>query len=181
MRIEYLRPGAAMMWTVPGAGRGRQIRIVIEELPNGTWDWSVWETGRPGTSSFGVRDTAAAALADAAVAASTLGLAAPVGPKRAGEPIQPDRVAPFAAVEKTPHGPKLIVGGVCVHWWIGSDFEADAERMAAEINTVFLFRVPQLNNRNTLSGSSLCCRGQRNDPLASSLPFQWKTRIIPAL
>jgi hypothetical protein len=137
MRLEYIRPGAAMMWTVPGAGRGRQIRIVVEELPDGTWDWTVWEMGRPGTSNFGVRATAADALADAAVAASTLGLAGVVGALQVKAAVVTDHVAPFAAVEKTPDGPKLIVGGVCVHWWTSKEFEADAERMAAEVNAVF--------------------------------------------
>jgi hypothetical protein len=71
MRLEYLRPGAAMMWTMPGATRARQIRIVIEELPDGMWDWTVWESQRPATSKFGVRATAASALADAVAAATT--------------------------------------------------------------------------------------------------------------
>jgi len=138
MRLEYLRPGAAMMWTVPGAAQGRQIRIVVEELTDGTWDWTVWETGRPGTSNFGVRATAADALADAAIAASTLGLVGIGGAAQAKTAAETDRVPPFAAVvDKTPHGPKLFVGGVCVHWWISKEFEADVERMAAEINAVF--------------------------------------------
>lgn len=138
MRLEYLRPGAAMMWTVPGARRGRQIRIVVEELPDGNWDWTVWETGRPGTSNFSVWATVAGALADAAVAVSTLGLACIADLGHANAAIEPDRVTSFASVEKYPLGPKLIVGGVFVHLWIGTEFEADAERMAAEINAVFL-------------------------------------------
>jgi hypothetical protein len=97
----------------------------------------VWEAGRPETSSFGVRATAAGALAEAAIAASTIILAGPGNALVTSGVAAADRAVAFASVEKTPHGPKLIVGGVCVHWWISNDFEADAERMAAEINTVF--------------------------------------------
>jgi hypothetical protein len=137
MRLEYLRPGAAMMWTMPGARRTRQIRIVIEELPDGMWDWTVWESQRPATSKFGVRETAASALADAAVAAANFGLDGKAENEIAPGESRPDRVPTFANVEKTPQGPRLVVGGVCVHSWASTHHEPDADRMAAEINAVF--------------------------------------------
>jgi hypothetical protein len=137
MRLEYLRPGAAMMWTMPGATRARQIRIVVEELPDGTWDWTVWESQCPATSKFGVRETAAGALADAVVAAASFGLADDAKKEIAPGPSRPDHLETFANVEKTPQGPRLVVGGVCVHSWASTHHEPDADRMAAEINAVF--------------------------------------------
>jgi hypothetical protein len=110
---------------------------VVDELPDGTWDWTVWETGRPETSNFGVRATAAGALADAAVANSTLGLADIADGGRANAAAGSDRVAPFASVGKNPLGPDLIVGGICVRSWISKESKAVAEKMAAEINAAF--------------------------------------------
>jgi hypothetical protein len=137
MRLEYLRPGAAMMWTVPAANRSRQIRIVVEETPDRSWDWTVWETGRTGTSKFGVRATAAKALADAVAAATELGSSSSRDDAAGADP-EPDGVAIFAKVETAADGVRLCVGGVCVHHWTDAEHQRDAEKMAAEINAVFL-------------------------------------------
>lgn len=99
----------------------------------------VSETAGPGISNISVRATAATALADAMAVAASLGSAGVANTAGAAGDVKPDHlVPPFAWVEKTPHGPRLIVGGICVHKWISSDYEADADSMAAEINRVFL-------------------------------------------
>ncbi len=41
---------------------------------------------------------------------------------------------PFAYVERTEGGPRLIVGAVCARWWTGTKFEAEAQDMADQIN-----------------------------------------------
>jgi hypothetical protein len=57
--------------------------------------------------------------------------------RRSRGPVETSRVAPFVSVDKTPHGPKLIVGRIYVDWWTSKEFEADAEGMASEINAMF--------------------------------------------
>ncbi len=49
--------------------------------------------------------------------------------------------APFAAVDHTPDGPRLIVGGNYVRWWMGPAHAPEAEAMAAQINTAFAARI----------------------------------------
>jgi hypothetical protein len=48
---------------------------------------------------------------------------------------------PFAYVETTLVGPRLIVGGVCVRWWNGEKYEAEAQDMADQINEDLARRV----------------------------------------
>jgi hypothetical protein len=48
---------------------------------------------------------------------------------------------PFAAVEQTPDGPRLIVGGVYVRWWMSQAYAADATRLAELINAAFAERL----------------------------------------
>jgi hypothetical protein len=41
---------------------------------------------------------------------------------------------PFAYVETTLDRPRLIVGGVCVRWWNGAQYAAEAQDIADQIN-----------------------------------------------
>lgn len=57
--------------------------------------------------------------------------------RRPRSPVETNRVTPFVSMDKTPHGPKPIVGRIYVDWWTSKEFEASAEGMASEINAVF--------------------------------------------
>jgi hypothetical protein len=65
------RSGSAFHATVEDASGRVLYRLIVEELPNGTWDWAVW---RSGAQSFlgrhGVTDTIQEAI-QAAEAAAT--------------------------------------------------------------------------------------------------------------
>jgi hypothetical protein len=45
------RSGSAFHAAVEDATGRVLCRLIVEELPDGTWDWAVWETG--GRSSLG--------------------------------------------------------------------------------------------------------------------------------
>ncbi len=57
--------------------------------------------------------------------------------------------APFASIEHSPDGPRLIVGGICVRWWMGAAYQADAETMAAQINGAFAARLAGVPHHST--------------------------------
>ena len=75
MHRSHPGAGASMMWTTVQLDDGRAIRIVVEELPNGEWDWVVWDSGRADGSTYGVRATAVDAIDAVVAAAAILGLA----------------------------------------------------------------------------------------------------------
>lgn len=41
------RSGSALHATVEDSSGGVLIRLIVEELPNGSWDWAVWRPGDP--------------------------------------------------------------------------------------------------------------------------------------
>jgi hypothetical protein len=58
----------APVWLTRPAADGHPIRVVVEPLPNGKWDWTVWQDGRGRASRYGISAVRDAAI-DAAEAA----------------------------------------------------------------------------------------------------------------
>ena len=77
MRISSTQTDATMMWTTAPSVDGGPIRIVVEAVPGGMWDWTAWRADDPRSYVCGVAVTAAAAVV--AAAASELGLGSEAG------------------------------------------------------------------------------------------------------
>ena len=59
----------APLWLTRPAPDGHPIRVVVEPLPNGRWDWTVWQDGRGRACRHGIsaaRDSAVSAAEAAA-------------------------------------------------------------------------------------------------------------------
>jgi len=74
MRLVWYRTDTMSYWATGCAEVGGQVRVVVEELPDGTWDWTAWCAGQPFKCRSGVNTTSAAAIAAATAAAQGLGL-----------------------------------------------------------------------------------------------------------
>ena len=62
------RSGSAYHATIEDADGRVLYRLIVEELPDGTWDWAVWESGG---RSFEGRHGISATIHDAIQAAET--------------------------------------------------------------------------------------------------------------
>jgi hypothetical protein len=57
--------------TVEAPAGGARFFLTVERLPLNSWDWTVWQAGRPGRLvHYGVAPTAREAMRDAEVAAA---------------------------------------------------------------------------------------------------------------
>jgi hypothetical protein len=65
------RKGVTFAATVEAPAGGVRFFLTVERLPPHSWDWTVWQAGRPGRlAHYGVAPTAQEAMRDAEVAAA---------------------------------------------------------------------------------------------------------------
>ncbi len=75
---------------------GHLIYLVVEAMPSGAWDWTVWHASAPEISHYGTANTAAEATACAE--ATAVKVMVSDGLAHQGAPSRPDRSRAFAAL-----------------------------------------------------------------------------------
>jgi hypothetical protein len=70
LRVLWKLDGAALSATVSARDGHRECRLIVEQLPERRWDWTVWRRGsQPGTALHGEALSAEVAMSEAEQAA----------------------------------------------------------------------------------------------------------------
>ncbi len=72
MRLQWSGIARVILWTSLMTTDGGTIRLVVEPLPDGAWDWAAWRDGCGTRCCYGVGNTPARAVAAAEAAALRL-------------------------------------------------------------------------------------------------------------